>query len=462
MTTPRALIVDDEPALRRRVKQILGEIGCEVIEADDGVAATEELGRGAFDLVVTDLKMPRMDGMELLREVKKGHPFLPVVMLTASGRVADAVSAMKAGATDFVNKPFHSEELRDALAAALGAVSAPGQTAPRLRAPASVIGDSQVMNQLLATVERVGPSEATVLVTGESGTGKEVIARLLHGASGRAGRPFIVVNCGAIPEGLVESELFGHARGAFSGAVEKRLGRFVQADGGTLFLDEIGELPPSAQAKLLRALQEREVVPVGEAKPVQVDIRVVAATHRDLEAMVTEGKFREDLYYRLAVVPLEVPPLRARLGDVPALARWFLDAARLRNRRNVSMSEEALATIARYQFPGNVRELENLIERLVVTDHDGVINLDDLPAKVRGGGGTSLRATPPAGVPVVPATGAALDTGATLEQILRDTEDKLIDEALARAGGNNAKAAQMLGINRTTLIEKLKRRGRRE
>ncbi len=458
MTTPRALLVDDEPALRRRIKQILVEIGCEVVEADDGAIAVEALLGASFDLVVTDLRMPNLDGMELLREVKKSHPFLPVVMITASGRVADAVSAMKAGASDFVNKPFHSEELRDVLAGALGALAAPGHT-PRLRAPASVIGDSAVMAQLLSTVERVGPSEATVMVTGESGTGKEVIARLLHGASGRAGRPFVVVNCGAIPEGLVESELFGHARGAFTGAVEKRLGRFVQADGGTLFLDEIGELPPSAQAKLLRALQEREVVPVGEAKPVQVDIRVVAATHRDLEAMVTEGKFREDLYYRLAVVPLEVPPLRARLGDVPALARWFLDAARLRNRRNVTIADDALATIARYTFPGNVRELENLIERLVVTDRDGVITMDDLPSKVRGGGPVrGGAATPPLGVPVT----EALDAGSTLDQVLRDTEDKLIDEALARSGGNNAKAAQLLGINRTTLIEKLKRRGRRD
>jgi len=460
---PRALLADDENAMRRRVKTILVDLGCEVTEAEDGRQAVEALGSGTFDLVVTDLRMPEVDGLGVLREVRARHRHVPVIMITASGRVTDAVAAMKAGATDFVNKPFHEQELRDIVAAAIGA---PGSTpatgtSARLRAPGSVIGDSQAMKDLLNQVERVGASEATVMITGESGTGKEVIARLLHGASSRAGKPFVPVNCGAIPEGLVESELFGHARGAFTGAVEKRLGRFVQADGGTLFLDEIGELPPSAQAKLLRALQEREVVPVGEAKPVQVDIRVVAATHRDLEAMVTEGKFREDLYYRLAVVPLEVPPLRARLGDVPALARWFLDAARLRNRRNVTMSEEALATIARYQFPGNVRELENLIERLVVTDHDGVIGLDDLPAKVRGGGGSSLRATPPAGVPVI-AAASGLETGATLEQILRDTEDKLIDEALARSGGNNAKAAQMLGINRTTLIEKLKRRGRRE
>jgi sigma-54 specific flagellar transcriptional regulator A len=270
----------------------------------------------------------------------------------------------------------------------------------------------------------------------------------------------VVVNCGAIPEGLVESELFGHARGAFTGAVEKRLGRFVQADGGTLFLDEIGELPAPAQAKLLRALQEREVVPVGEAKPVPVDIRVVAATHRDLEAMVTEGKFREDLYYRLAVVPIEVPPLRARARDVPPLARWFLGAANVRNRRSVAIDDAALQAMAAYAFPGNVRELENLIERLVVTDVDGVVTIDDLPAKVRGVGTPTTRMAPLEGAAPAPA-GLPAD-GIALDQVLRDTEDRLIDEAMRQAGGNKARAAQLLGINRTTLIEKLKRRAPRE
>ena len=450
---PRSLLVDDEPAIRRRVKSILIDLGCEVVEADNGRIAIEALGGGPFDLVVTDLMMPEVDGLGVLREVRSRFRHVPVVVITASGRVTDAVAAMKAGATDFVNKPFHEQELRDILGAALGGAPVAAGGAPRLRTPGSVIGDSPAMRDLLAQVERVGASEATVLITGESGTGKEVIARLLHGASGRAGRPFVVVNCGAIPEGLVESELFGHARGAFTGAVDKRLGRFVQAEGGTLFLDEIGELPPAAQAKLLRAIQEREVVPVGEAKPVPVDIRIVAATHRDLEQMVEGGKFREDLFYRLAVVPLEVPTLRARHKDVPALARWFLDAANIRNRRSVTISEAALATMASYPFPGNVRELENLVERLVVTDVDGVVTVEDLPAKVRNAAGAGA----PAGAagPAAPAFGA---DGIALDAVLRDTEDRLIDEALKQAGGNKARAAQLLGINRTTLIEKLKRR----
>jgi DNA-binding NtrC family response regulator len=451
----RALVADDEPAMRRRVKALLTDLGCEVVEAADGQLAVEALAGPAFDIVVTDLRMPELDGLQLLREVRSRNRHVPVVMITASGRVSDAVAAMKAGATDFVNKPFHEQELRDILAASL-APSSPGASNTRLRAPGSVIGDSKAIVDLLAQVERIGTSEATVMITGESGTGKEVIARLLHGASSRAGRPFVVVNCGAIPDGLVESELFGHARGAFTGAVEKRVGRFVAADGGTLFLDEIGELPPAAQAKLLRALQEREVVPVGDVKAVPVDIRVVAATHRDLEAMVATGTFREDLYYRLAVVPIEVPPLRDRAGDIPALARWFLDGANQRNRRHVSIDDATLRAMSGYAFPGNVRELENLVERLVVTDVDGVVTVDDLPAKVR-----KVRGTPAAAA----AAGAAspeLGEGVSLDTVLRETEDRLLDEAMKQAGGNKARAAQLLGINRTTLIEKLKRRPPRE
>jgi two-component system response regulator HydG len=448
--TPKALIADDEPAIRRRVKALLADLGCEVVEADDGRAAVDALDGAPFDLVVTDLRMPELDGLEVLRVVRARLRHVPVVVITASGRVADAVAAMKAGATDFVNKPFHEQELRDVLAAALA--PAASAAVARTRTPGSVIGDSPVMTKLLARIQRVGTSEATVLLRGESGTGKEVIARLLHGASSRAGRPFVVVDCSAIPEGLVESELFGHARGAFTGAVDRRIGRFVAADGGTLFLDEIGELPPLAQAKLLRALQEREVAPVGEAKSVRVDIRVIAATHRDLEAMVSAGTFREDLYYRLAVVPIEVPPLRERASDIPALARWFLEAANVRNRRTVSIEDAALHALSAYEFPGNVRELENLVERLVVTDDDGVISLDDLPAKTR-----SVRP-----VSTSPAPSVGLGEGVSLERALRDTEDRLIDEALKQAGGNKARAAQLLGINRTTLIEKLKRRGQRD
>ena len=454
---PRTLLVDDEPAIRRRVRSILVDLGCEVVEADNGRVAIEALGAGPFDLVVTDLMMPEVDGLGVLREVRARHRHVPVVVITASGKATDAVAVMKAGATDFVNKPFHEQELRDVLQTALvGAPPAASGAAPRQRAPGSVIGDSPAMRDLLAQVERVGASEATVMITGESGTGKEVIARLLHGASGRAGRPFVVVNCGAIPEGLVESELFGHARGAFTGAVDKRLGRFVQADGGTLFLDEIGELPPPAQAKLLRAIQEREVVPVGEAKAVPVDIRIVCATHRDLEQMVADGKFREDLFYRLAVVPIEVPTLRARAKDIPALARWFLDAANIRNRRSVTIGEEALAVMARYAFPGNVRELENLIERLVVTDVDGVVTVEDLPAKVKNTAGGAAASSTAGPAPTLGPDGIALDA------VLRETEDRLIDQALEQSGGNKARAAQLLGINRTTLIEKLKRRPPRE
>ncbi|MCA9673919.1 MAG: sigma-54-dependent Fis family transcriptional regulator [Kofleriaceae bacterium] len=453
----RALLVDDESLIRRRVRPVLEALDLEVVEADDGKVAIERLRDGAFEVVVTDLRMPEVDGMAVIREVRALSPETPVIVLTASGRVEDCIAVMKAGASDFITKPFHADELRDVVQEAISAraerITRPPPRRDR-RTPVTLIGDSPAMRSLLSMVERVGSSDATVLVTGESGTGKEVIARLLHGTSPRAGRPFVAVNCGAIPEGLVESELFGHARGSFTGAMERRIGRFAQADGGTLFLDEVGELSAAVQVKLLRVLQEREVTPVGDARPVTVDVRVIAATHRDLESLVAEGGFREDLYYRLAVVPIEVPPLRARADDIPALTHWFLDAANARNRCEVTFSDETMAVLRGYAFPGNVRELENLVERLVVTDEDGVITVDDLPNKVR-----SMRPAAAVLLGGGPDVEVISDAGVDMNSILRETENRLIDEALKKSGGNKARAAQLLGINRTTLVEKLKRRG---
>ncbi len=455
----KALLVDDENLIRKRVRPVIERLGLEVTEAADGKIALERLAETSYDLVVTDLRMPEVDGFTVVREVRAHHRDTAVVVLTASGRVEDCVAVMKAGAHDFVSKPFHEDELRDTLEEALTARSerptrdASGTRRAR-RAPVTLIGESLAMRTLLSMVERIGGSEATVLVTGETGTGKEVIARLLHSSSVRAGRPFVAVNCGAIPEGLVESELFGHARGAFTGASERRVGRFVQADGGTMFLDEVGELPPAVQVKLLRVLQEREITPVGDSRSTPVDVRVIAATHRDLETMTAEGQFREDLFYRLAVVPLEVPPLRARVDDIPTLASWFLDAANARNRSRVQLGDDALEVLCGYPYPGNVRELENLIERLVITDDDDRISVDDLPAKIR-----SLRPAATVAFGGAAPTEVIPDGGIELNRILRETEDRLIDEAMKKAGGNKARAAQLLGINRTTLVEKLKRRG---
>jgi DNA-binding NtrC family response regulator len=454
----KALLVDDESLIRKRVRRVLDLLAFEVTEASDGREAIARLSETAFELVVTDLRMPEVDGMAVVRHVRERYPETLAVVLTASGRVEDCVEAMKAGAHDFVTKPFHEDELRDTLQAVLRSrVERPSRGAGghrERRAPVTLIGESPAMRSLLAMVERIGGSDATVLISGESGTGKEVIARLLHGVSPRAGRPFVAVNCGAIPEGLVESELFGHARGAFTGAVERRVGRFAQADSGTLFLDEVGELPPAMQVKLLRVLQEREITPVGDARAIPVDVRVIAATHRDLEAMSLDGRFREDLYYRLAVVPLEVPPLRARAGDIPTLVTYFLSAANKRNRSAVRIEDDALTALRAYPFPGNVRELENLVERLVVTDDDGVVGVEDLPAKVR-----SLRPASTVALGGGTATEVIPDVGIDLNRILRETEDRLVDEAMRKAGGNKARAASLLGINRTTLVEKLKRRG---
>jgi DNA-binding NtrC family response regulator len=459
---PLVMVVDDDAAVRRSVRKILKGMGLEVVEAGGGTEAIARIGEGGYDMVITDLRMPDIDGFAVLARSREKHPAAPVIMLTAHGDVQECVAAMRAGAANFLTKPFHVDELEEIVRQALEAASVPRPSPPPRRgAPPTpraqqtqmaIIGESPRLKALLETVERVASSDATVLLTGETGTGKEVIARLIHGTSARVGKPMVAVNCGAIPENLVESELFGHAKGSFTGASERRVGRFVQADGGTLFLDEVGELPLSAQVKLLRVLQQREVTPIGEAQPVSVDVRIVAATHRDLEAMVADGKFRDDLYYRLNVVPLDVPPLRQRREDVPLLARHFLDERCRRVARRLAFSAEALEALCRYHWPGNVRELENLIERLTVLTRGDEITVADLPPRVRSGdvpGGDGWPAAPP----------RLSDEGIDLVKTLEEIEDRLIAEALRRAAGNKSHAAKLLGLNRTTLVEKLKRKG---
>ncbi|HEY7957622.1 MAG: sigma-54-dependent transcriptional regulator [Polyangia bacterium] len=449
----RALVVDDDPAIRRSIKAVARDVGCEVTDAEDGLDAVGKLGAGRFDVVITDLRMPRADGFAVLAAVSSRQPGTPTIMLTAHGAVAECVTAMKGGAFDFLTKPFHAEELEAAIRRALEVTQRSGRAGKdpaRERPQVSIIGDSPRLRAVLDSVERVATTDATVLIAGETGTGKEVIARLVHGLSDRAGRPFVAINCGAIPEGLIESELFGHARGSFTGATDKRVGRFVQAEGGTLFLDEVGELPPATQVKLLRVLQEREVTPVGESRSVAIDVRVIAATHRDLEAMVETGAFRQDLYYRLNVVPLEMPALRDRAEDIPALANHFLADAGRRLGRELRLSPEALEALCRYAWPGNVREVENLIERVAILGKGGEITVADLPEKFR----HPPVATGGAAAPPLP------EDGLDLVRALGDIEGKLIDEALRKSGGNRSQAARLLGLNRTTLIEKLKRKTR--
>ena len=458
---PLALAVDDDADLRRSVCRLLERLGYRTIEASGAIEAIARLGEHRFDVVVTDLRMPPgADGHEVVRAVRQKQPTTATIMLTGQGAVSDCVEAMRAGANDFVTKPFHPDALAEAIRNAVEnmrllrpAPPARPDGKPRVAAPApaaSLLGTSPVIRELYGLIERVAPAQATVLVTGETGTGKEVVARLIHGTSPRSSGPFVAVNCGAVPENLIESELFGHARGAFTGATDRRIGRFAQADGGSLFLDEIGELPLHMQVRLLRVLQTREVVAIGEAKPQHVDIRVIAATNRDLAAMVKGGQFREDLFYRLNVVHLELPALRERGDDVELLFGTFLERSAALLGRTIGISPEALEHLRRYRWPGNVRELENLAERLVILSRSGMITPDDLPAEVRA---PSLP-----NAPVAAEIPSLAETGLDLEQTLEQTERRLIDEALRRSDGNKAQAARLLGINRTTLVEKLKRR----
>jgi DNA-binding NtrC family response regulator len=472
--TSRVLVVDDEEDIRAALRRILRKMGLEVVEAADGIEAERKLAASGFDLVLTDWRMPGADGFAVLAAVRERSPGTPAIMLTAQGGIAQAVAAIKAGASDFLGKPFHPSEIEDVVNRALAAKSGEKEQKRGRRPQASILGESAALRQVLDTVGRVAPTDATVLVTGETGTGKEVVARLLHNASGRAGFPFVAVDCGSIPENLIESELFGHSRGAFTGANEKRVGKFAQADGGTVFLDEVGELPLAMQAKLLRVLQEREVTPLGESTPIRIDVRVVAATNRDLAAMAQEGTFRSDLYYRLEVVPIEMPALRKRPDDVPILAQHFLDSTSRRLGRPLKLTPEAMAVLQAHRWPGNVRELENLIERLAVLARGEVIGIEDLPATVRNaaaaasaaaeaeravsGAAAAAAAAVSAAAPAATGRGALPTQGIDLARTLEDVEDQMIREALRRSGGNKAQAAKLLGINRTTLVEKLKRR----
>ncbi|HVS76153.1 MAG TPA: sigma-54 dependent transcriptional regulator [Steroidobacteraceae bacterium] len=450
------LVADDDAGMRAVLRSLLSRDGHVVIDAEDGQGAIEVLaarhGKPPFDLVITDLRMPRADGFEVLARVRERQPRTPVVILTAQGSIRDCVAAMRAGAFNFLTKPFHHTELAAIVrqAGELRARSAEALARARDARPltVSLIGESAALRAVIDTVERVAASSSTVLITGESGTGKEVVARLLHGASGRSAGPFVAVNCGAIPENLIESELFGHARGAFSGAVEAHPGKFVQADGGTLFLDEVGELPLPLQVKLLRALQDREITPVGGTHSRTVDVRIVAATNRDLEAMAADGRFRRDLYYRLDVVPIRLPALRDRPDDIPVLVRHFLDQMNMRFQREVALADDALALMTLYAWPGNVREMENLIERLVVLDSSGVIRAGDLPER--------LKATP--GMAALATVAASLERGSIdLPAVMASIESSLIEQAVRQAGGNKTRAAELLGLSRTTLLDKLKR-----
>jgi two-component system response regulator PilR (NtrC family) len=442
------LVVDDEPGLREMLSILFRREGYGVTAAPGFIAAREALRNAPepFGVVLADLMMPDGSGLDLVTLAKEVALDTEVIVMTAHSTLETAIDAMKRGAYDFVTKPFATSELRALVAKAFEKRALVAENT-RLRAqvdrhhPKDLLGHSTAMQRILDLVKRVASGRSTVLITGESGTGKERIARVVHEASDRKDKPFRVVNCGAIPEALVESELFGHEKGAFTGATTRKLGFFRDAEGGTVLLDEIGELPLAMQVKLLRVLQERKVRGVGEAEESSVDVRVLAATNRNVEDDVKTGKFRQDLYYRLNVIRLEIPPLRERREDVPELARHFLErCAREHNKSVRALSPDAVRALDAYSFPGNVRELENIIERAVALASGPLIGLGDLPQEVSG---VTARPTP-----------ALLDLpeeGCNLDGVLGEVERRLILQALDRAGGVRTNAAKTLGITLRSL-----------
>ena len=385
------LVVDDEKNYLLVLKELLAEEGYEVLTAQSGGSALTILQETDLDLVLTDMKMPGMSGLELLEKFKQKDPQLPVVMMTAFGTVEKAVEAMKKGAFDYISKPFDNETLKKTVAKALNLwriIKENRFLSQELKSkfgPSDLIGNSAPIQQVRDLIQKVAVTKATVLVTGESGTGKELVARAIHSHSPRRDKPLISVNCSALAETLLESELFGHERGAFTGATSQRKGRFETADGGTLFLDEVGEMAPSVQVTLLRVLQNREFERVGGNKTIKVDVRLIAASNRDLKEEIPRGTFREDLYYRLNVVHIEVPPLRDRRGDLPLLIRYFLERfSKELNKETPTLSPEAMELVMDYSWPGNIRELENMLERAVILYSGSVIQAEDLPIHQKG------------------------------------------------------------------------------
>jgi DNA-binding NtrC family response regulator len=454
----KILVVDDERHARATLATLLEDCGYEVRGAGDGNEALATIERWLPDVVLTDLRMPRLGGMELLTILHERYPELPCVVMTAFASVDTAVEAMKRGAQDYLLKPLNFDAVEIVVARALERAAIKRELLELRRARVQqasreMIGSSQAMRRLLDMVDTVADSRATVLVLGESGTGKELVARRLHQVSPRADAPFVSLHCGAIPEGLLESELFGHEKGAFTGASARRKGRFERADGGTLFLDEIGDISTATQLKLLRVLQERRFERVGGSESIEVDVRVVCATHRDLLSMVREGTFREDLYYRLAVIELRTPPLRERPEDVAPIARHLVAKLARKNEREIeALSPESMTLLERYAWPGNVRELENALERAVVLARDGVIEPRHLPEHV-----TGARAELPEERAGFESPGDAVSSrprvpGATLSEIERDA----ILRTFHACDENTARTADMLGISQRKIQYRLR------
>jgi DNA-binding NtrC family response regulator len=451
------LVVDDDTAIGRVLVALLGQRGLEAHHVPSAAEAVRALDSRPYDVVLSDVRMPGMDGMALLDHVGARFPGLPVVLITAHGSVALAVEAMKRGAADFVQKPFDRDEIGFVIEKALASSRRERVEAPPPSAgDKSFVADSTAMEQVFATIRKVAPTNATVLVRGETGTGKELVARALHEASPRKGEAFVSVHCAALPETLLESELFGHERGAFTGAAQRKPGRIELAHKGTLFLDEIGDVPRAVQVKLLRVIQERELERVGGTQTIRVDVRIIAATHRDLETMIAAGDFREDLFYRLAVVPITIPPLRERGGDAARLARHFVeDFAKTALHPGIRIDDDALALLASQPWPGNVRQLQNFVERLVVLADGDAIRRVDVDREL-----SRVPAIPPRGdTSVTSDASSRTSSDLSLDTQRKETEREALVKALSHAGNNRTRAARLLDVSRRTLYNKLKEHG---
>ncbi|PLX93984.1 MAG: DNA-binding response regulator [Desulfuromonas sp.] len=449
MAQERILIVDDEEGMRRMLARLLGREGYDIVTAGSGSEALRQIEADDFDLVITDINMPEMDGLELLKEAKAFNPALPAIVITAYGTVESAVQALRGGAYDYITKPFESDEIKLTVAKAL--------ERERLLAEnrylheelegrysfSGIIGGSGAMSEVFDVASSVAASNASVLVTGESGTGKELLARSIHFSSPRKEKPFIVLNCAALSEGVLESELFGHEKGAFSGALQTKKGRFELAHEGTLFIDEVGEMSLTAQVKLLRVIQEHEFERVGGVRTIKSDVRIVAATNKNLEEEVRKERFREDLYYRLNVVNIHIPPLRERREDIEALARHFFQKYIAETGKKIDgIAPRALSSLFAYDWPGNVRELQNAMERAVVLAKGETITPRDFPQAIQGPSQICLELP---------------ERGGSLTEILEDLERQLIVQTLQREEGSQTKAAAALGIKRTTLRYKMEK-----
>jgi two-component system NtrC family response regulator len=440
----KILVIDDDTSLRRVLEYNLQEEGYEVLSSASGEEGLNLFGQFNPDLVITDMKMAGMDGLMVLKSVRERSPDTLVIIITAFGTVDVAVKAMKAGAYDYITKPFNRDALKLTVRKALQ-FSGLFRENRRLKSELSdradfrtIVGSSKEMERVFEMIRRVADTEASVLITGESGTGKELVARAIHAGSSRCNGPFVTINCSAIPRDLLESELFGHTKGAFTGAIKDKIGKFQLADGGTIFLDEVGDLLPELQPKLLRVLQEKEIEPVGSSKVQKIDVRVLSATNLNIEKAIAEGIFREDLYYRLAVIPIHLPPLRERRADIPLLIRYF---SAKHGGEKVMFDKDALEILSMYSWPGNVRELENTVERMLIMRNGDMIGSADIPDKflLHGTSGSAMVNLP--------------DEGYSLEQLERE----IVVEALERNGWNQTAAARFLRIPRHTLIYRIEK-----